>query len=271
MRFDQVYICNNRIPSDQVLGASDVSLKCNEFNGEWIKGKSAGGCLMRKDFFFRNPQFTITLDTPDKNDPEGKCSLFLSLTQKNRRSRNGNRNYITLGYCIYKLEPNQLKQVPMGELFFRLTNPVEYTTSFINNRGITGRHKFPPGSYLIIPSSFDTESEAEFLLRVYYDTPKKDTPVETDDKADEPEGINLDLEIHDNKKDIIKRDDMGGADIITSDESEEIDHPEWDDVEKMFKNAAGKNEAIDWMELKKILDSTIPQGKKMIFKIFVRN
>lgn len=42
--------------------------------------------------------------------------------------------------------------------------------------------------------------------------------------------------------------------------SEPIDNPEWDDVEKLFKNAAGKNEVIDWVELKKILDTTIPKG-----------
>jgi len=32
-------------------------------------------------------------------------------------------------------------------------------------------------------------------------------------------------------------------------------------VEKLFRDAAGSNEEIDWIELKAILDGSIPQGK----------
>ena len=66
------------------------------------------------------------------------------------------------------------------------------------------------------------------------------------------------------KNESTKRDDPAAN---PSDEPESIDNPEWDDVEKLFKNAAGKSQTIDWLELKKILDTTIPQGKW----IFVEN
>jgi len=39
-------------------------------------------------------------------------------------------------------------------------------------------------------------------------------------------------------------------------------------VEKLFKDAAGSNEEIDWTELKAILDGSIPQGKFKDFHYF---
>lgn len=38
-------------------------------------------------------------------------------------------------------------------------------------------------------------------------------------------------------------------------------------AEKLFKDAAGSNEEIDWMELKAILDGSIPQGKYMFVTV----
>jgi len=184
MRFDQVNICTNRIPSDQGDDEKDGLWKCSEFNGEWIKGKSAGGCLMNKATFHLNPQYTITLEEPDKNDPKGRCSILLLLTQKNRRSREGTNNYISLGYVIYKLEQYNPDEGPIGEMFFRFTQPTEYTSTFSPIRGITGRHKLPPGHYLIVPSSYSNSTESQFLLRVYHKTMKKATPEEDTEKEE---------------------------------------------------------------------------------------
>jgi calpain len=244
MRFDKLNICTNRTPSDQ-----GISWKCTEFNGAWIQGKTAGGCLMNKQTFHLNPQFVVNLDTPDSNDPSGRCSFFLSLSQKNRPIQNSKRNYVSLGYAIYKLDQFKPDQEPIGEMFFRFAHPVEYTSSFSPSRGITGRHKLPPGTYLIVPSPFSNTTEAEFILRVYSETIKEVIPEEVDENEEESP------QISEKKKESTKRDDL------TVDDSEVIDDPEWDDVERLFKNAAGKKEAIDWVELKKILDTTIPQGK----------
>lgn len=72
-------------------------------------------------------------------------------------------------------------------------------------------------------------------------------------------------QIPEKEKVSIKRDDISIPDDIPS---EPTDNPEWDDVEKLFKNAAGEKEAIDWVELKKILDTTVPKGNKLFFVNF---
>lgn len=181
MRFDELSICTNRSQGDD---EKNGSWKWTEFNGEWVKGKSAGGCLMNKTTFHLNPQYVIKLEEPDKNDNKGPCSIFLSLTQKNRRSREGANTYISLGYVIYKLEQYNPDDGPIGEMFFRFTQPLEYTSSFTKIRGITARLNLSAGQYLIVPSSFDSSNESQFLLRVYHKTMKKAVPEEDTEKEE---------------------------------------------------------------------------------------
>lgn len=54
------------------------------------------------DTFWHNPQYTITLEEPDEEDDEGKCTVIVALMQKNRRSRrNLGMECLTIGFAVY--------------------------------------------------------------------------------------------------------------------------------------------------------------------------
>ncbi|KAI8788610.1 calpain-B isoform X10, partial [Biomphalaria glabrata] len=56
---------------------------------------------------------------------------------------------------------------PLDMNFFKYNNSVAHCPKFINIREICGRFKLPPGSYAIIPSTYEPHYEGEFLLRIF--------------------------------------------------------------------------------------------------------
>lgn len=139
----------------------------NVYEGEWIKGISAGGCRNNIDTFHRNPQYTMKLEHPDEDDDEGFCSVVIALMQKHRRSRKIiGSDFLTIGFAIYRLNEQELEQKPLKNNFFK-TNASISRSTFLNMRGVSGRYKFLPGNYLIVPSTYEPDKEGEFLIRVY--------------------------------------------------------------------------------------------------------
>ena len=59
---------------------------------------------------------------------------------------------------------------PLDKNFFSRNKPVA-KSQFIDMREVTGRHKLEPGSYCIVPSTFESGEEGDFLLRVYTEKP----------------------------------------------------------------------------------------------------
>lgn len=56
---------------------------------------------------------------------------------------------------------------PLDLNFFKYNASVARSPSFINLREVSCRFKLPPGTYCIVPSTFDPNEEGEFLLRVF--------------------------------------------------------------------------------------------------------
>lgn len=51
--------------------------------------------------------------------------------------------------------------------FFDRHNPVTSSPSYINMREVCGRHKLPPGDYCLIPTTFESNEEGDFVVRVF--------------------------------------------------------------------------------------------------------
>ncbi|XP_020282744.1 calpain-A-like isoform X3 [Pseudomyrmex gracilis] len=226
--FTQLEICNLNPDS---LTSSDISAgkkhwEMSVFEGEWVRGVTAGGCRNYLETFWHNPQYRITLEYPD--DDDDKCTVIVALMQKNRRAQKRmGADCLTIGFAIYHLQhPDRLPK-PLDVNFFRYNASVGRSPAFINLREVTCRFKLPPGVYCIVPSTFDPNEEGEFLLRIFSEN--KNNMEENDDQV----GI-------------------GEVDDRVRDEPEPDNNTE--KVREFFKKLAGDDLEVDWMELKDILD-----------------
>nr|XP_033330563.1 calpain-A isoform X5 [Megalopta genalis] len=226
--FTQLEICNLNPDSltENELNAGKKKWEMSVFEGEWVRGVTAGGCRNFLETFWHNPQYRITLEYPDEDDD--KCTVIVALMQKNRRAqRRMGADCLTIGFAIYHLEYPERLPKPLDINFFKYNASVARSPSFINLREVTCRFKLPPGVYCIVPSTFDPNEEGEFLLRIFSEN--KNNMEENDDEV----GIG---EIDDR---------------VRNDPDSDRNS---DKVREFFKKLAGDDLEVDWTELKEILD-----------------
>ncbi|XP_044730408.1 calpain-B-like isoform X3 [Chrysoperla carnea] len=230
--FDRLEICNL---SPDSLTEEDVELgkkkwEMSVFEGDWVRGVTAGGCRNYLETFSHNPQYRITLTEVDDDDDENKCTVIVALMQKNRRAlRNRGEDCLTIGFAIYYLSNPDILPKPLDINFFKYNASVARSPSFINLREVSCRFKLPPGTYCIVPSTFEPNEEAEFLLRVFSEN--KNNMVENDEE-------------------------VGTCDIddrVVDDDPEPTPQVH-DQVREFFLKLAGEDGEVDWRELKEILD-----------------
>ncbi|XP_026302155.1 calpain-B isoform X4 [Apis mellifera] len=241
--FTQLEICNLNPDSlsEDDLNAGKKKWEMSVFEGEWVRGVTAGGCRNFLETFWHNPQYRITLEYPDEDDD--KCTVIVALMQKNRRAqRRMGAECLTIGFAIYHLEYPERLSKPLDINFFKYNASVARSPAFINLREVTCRFKLPPGVYCIVPSTFDPNEEGEFLLRIFSEN--KNNMQENDDEV----GVG---EVDDRIINPKSADEYADGDKVR-------DEPEPDrnaeKVREFFKKLAGDDMEVDWMELKEILD-----------------
>ncbi|CAL4076093.1 unnamed protein product [Meganyctiphanes norvegica] len=198
------------------------------FEGAWIKGSSAGGSINNPKMFSCNSQYVLTLKETD--DGSDKCSVMISLMQKNRR--NFGLKMHGIGLYIFEMD-DTVKDAILPASWFRFNRPTDSTSPFRPARSVSQRFQLPPGRYCIIPCTFKEDQEAEFLLRVFCE--KKTVMEENDEELmaiEEP-------------------DEADGMDLPQEQSSTEK-------LQEIFKSVATESQCIDTDQLAQVLDQLHP-------------
>ncbi|KAA0193853.1 Calpain-1 catalytic subunit, partial [Fasciolopsis buskii] len=130
--------------------------------GSWQKNLNAGGCLNNRERFHTNPQFTFDLDQPDLDDSLNLCHVIIGLMQKTVRQE-PEEDYPAIGFAVYAVTDKQFG--PLSRAFLLSHKPIKIS-NFSNRREVTEQLHIPPGHYVIIPSTYEPNEEARFLIRI---------------------------------------------------------------------------------------------------------
>ncbi|VDM10716.1 unnamed protein product [Wuchereria bancrofti] len=134
-------------------------------NGTWTANETAGGCRNYIQTFAMNPQYRIQVTDSDPYDDDNLCTVIIAVLQKYRREmkHKGIEN-LPIGFAVYDIGDYNGR---LTREYFQRHKSCARSAAFINLREITGRFRFPPGNYVIVPSTFEPNEEGEFMLRVY--------------------------------------------------------------------------------------------------------
>ncbi len=148
--FTEICIC--RIINTSFFSLSKTWSESSDY-GRWCgSNERAGGCPNNRTFL-KNPQYTFDVVSSEMQE-----ETLINLDQKSLRYL-GKEN-LTFGFTLMKVEENRIYRL-------NLEQEKVFTSSFINTRSICMRKKLVAGRYCIVPSTYQPNTEGEFLLRIY--------------------------------------------------------------------------------------------------------
>ncbi|PAV83941.1 hypothetical protein WR25_02126 isoform B [Diploscapter pachys] len=171
--FEKMEICNlgpdvmDEVYQMTGVRAPGLTWASNSHDGAWIANRTAGGCRNYINTFANNPQYRVQLTDSDPDDDDELCTVIFAIMQKHRRNlKQYGLDNVPIGFAVYDANAGQL-QGRLGKQFFQMNKSAMRSAAFINLREMTGRFRVPPGNYVIVPSTFEPNEEAEFMLRIY--------------------------------------------------------------------------------------------------------
>lgn len=126
------------------------------YQGNWLKGVSAGGCRNNPDTFHINPQLHLLLSEMEE--------VVVSLNQHSIMEPK------VIGFTAYSIPKSNTETI--GKTFFK-GNKSLFNSQYTNSRQVSYRCYLEQGGYLIIPTIFEPGQESGFTLRVYSSKPLK--------------------------------------------------------------------------------------------------
>ncbi|XP_053700613.1 calpain-8-like [Synchiropus splendidus] len=152
------------------LGAdSDSHWKTSSYDGRWVAGTTAGGCINYADTFWTNPQFRITVEGSEED--VSKNMLVYLMQRPDKRHRRLVKP-LHIGFCIYAVRAGLYSRYrntsgKFPQSFFKSHAPVVQTSPYMNGREVMKFFRLRPGDYLIVPTTYNPNETASFLLTIY--------------------------------------------------------------------------------------------------------
>ncbi|KAM8842336.1 calpain-9 [Synchiropus picturatus] len=231
--YSKVEICN--MTPDSLTDSTQRHWEVSLFEGNWIRGSTAGGCRNYIDTFWTNPQFKLELE--DADDDDDMCSVVIALMQKNRRQlRKEGLDLETIGFAVYKAPDDADQQ---GKDFFRYNASKARSRTYINMREVSERFTLPPGKYLLVPTTFQPHHEADFLVRIFSEKKAKALEMGSEVDADLPDP--------------------------PPPSSPEEESDEEKGLRRLFEQLAGSDQAICVRELQQMLNGVLSRRKEIKF------
>uniref|UniRef100_A0A8C4D9W1 Calpain catalytic domain-containing protein n=1 Tax=Dicentrarchus labrax TaxID=13489 RepID=A0A8C4D9W1_DICLA len=154
---------------DFLDGNSSCQWKTSLYEGRWVAGTTAGGCMNNRDSFWTNPQYRVKIDG-EYSEKTGSKNVLLSLMQKpDKRNRRLVQN-LHIGFSnvnIYLLLQYKEQKGKFPASFFSSQAPAAQTKTYMNAREVMEFVLLKPGEYLIVPSSFNPNETASFILTIH--------------------------------------------------------------------------------------------------------
>ncbi|XP_078134281.1 calpain-8 [Sander vitreus] len=148
------------------LDGNSSHWKTSMYEGRWVAGTTAGGCMNNKDSFWTNPQFRVKIDG-EYLERDGEKNVLVSLMQKSdKRNRHLVQN-LHIGFAVF--EVNLQYKAQKGKFpasFFSSHVPVGQTKTYMNARDVMAFLLLKPGEYVIVPSTFNPNEISSFILTI---------------------------------------------------------------------------------------------------------
>ncbi|XP_073340053.1 calpain-1 catalytic subunit-like [Pagrus major] len=150
---------------DFLNGSSSCHWKTSFYEGRWVAGTTAGGCMNNRDSFWTNPQYRVKIDkllSECSAAPDEK-NMLVSLMQKpDKRNRRLVQN-LHIGFSVFEYKAQRGK---FPASFFNTHAPIGQTKAYMNAREVMEFLMLKPGEYLIVPSTFNANETASFILTI---------------------------------------------------------------------------------------------------------
>ncbi|XP_033991028.1 calpain-1 catalytic subunit-like isoform X2 [Trematomus bernacchii] len=157
-------------PSPAFLdGNTSCHWKTSRCEGRWVAGTTAGGCANNSDSFWTNPQYRVKIEEvlSECSGKQGEKNMLLSLMQKpDKRNRRLVQN-LGIGFYVFEVtEEYKSRSGKFPASFFNKNRPAYQTTKYEMAREVMGFLMLKPGEYLIVPSTFNPNETATFILTI---------------------------------------------------------------------------------------------------------
>ncbi|XP_053290483.1 calpain-1 catalytic subunit isoform X3 [Pleuronectes platessa] len=165
--YDDLDICC--LCPDFLDGSSSCHWKSSFYEGRWVAGTTAGGCMQNFEKFSTNPQYRIKVGKlfSECSENQGEKNFLMSLMQMpDKRNRRLVEN-LHIGLNVFELTKEyQAHQGRFPASFFGRNKVVAQTKTYLNAREVTEFVMLKPGEYLIVPSTYQPNETASFILTI---------------------------------------------------------------------------------------------------------